>query len=101
MMTIPVARQMLPSDPSPRLELPDLGFCLRCGAEIPCDPERPYCDSHYRSWARFKNESFEEKRCHTCGVDHVSSMAKPLCTVLFQEVRWYAEGGARYLELDR
>ena len=44
--------------------LPKLGFCLRCGTEIPCDVERPYCDSHYRIWARFKNENYEEKHCH-------------------------------------
>ena len=31
--------------------LPESGFCLRCGTEIPCDAERPYCDSHLRSWA--------------------------------------------------
>ena len=69
----------------PQTTLPDLGFCLRCGTEIPCDPERPYCDSHYRSWARFKNESYEEKHCHICGNDHSSSMAKPLCLSCFRK----------------
>ena len=65
--------------------IPESGFCLRCGTQIPCDPERPYCDSHYRSWARFKNESYEEKRCHTCGNDHSSSKAKPLCLSSFRK----------------
>ena len=67
--------------------LPETGFCLRCGTEIPCDPERPYCDSHYRSWARFKNESYEENHCHTCGADHATSMAKPLCLSCFRKYR--------------
>ena len=67
--------------------LPDLGFCLRCGAEIPCAPERPYCDSHYRTWARYKNESFEEKHCHVCGTEHSTSMAKPLCLSCFRKYR--------------
>ena len=65
--------------------LPKFGFCLRCGAEIPCSPERPYCNSDYRTWARFKDESYEEKRCHTCGSDHSSSMAKPLCLSCFRK----------------
>ena len=67
--------------------LPDLGFCLRCGAEIRCAPERPYCDSHYRTWARYKNESFEEKHCHVCGTEHSTSMAKPLCLSCFRKYR--------------
>ena len=67
--------------------LPEIGFCLRCGTQIPCDPERPYCDSDYRSWARFKNEDYEEKHCHICGTDHSSSMAKPLCLSCFRKYR--------------
>ena len=69
----------------PQTTLPEVGFCLRCGTEIPCDPERPYCESDYRTWARYKNYNFEEKRCHTCGADHNSSMAKPLCLSCFRK----------------
>ena len=69
----------------PQTTLPDLGFCLRCGTEIACVPERPYCDSHYRTWARYKNESFEEKHCHVCGTEHSTSMAKPLCLSCFRK----------------
>ena len=67
--------------------LPELGFCLRCGAEIPCALERPYCNAHYRSWARFKNEDYEEKHCHTCGSEHSSSMAKPVCLSCYRKHR--------------
>ena len=74
-----------PASGGQRTALPEDGFCLRCGTEIPCDPERPYCDSHYRTWARFKNKNFEEKRCHTCGADHATSMAKPLCLSCFRK----------------
>ena len=59
--------------------LPELGFCLRCGTEIPFDQRRPYCGSDYRSWARFKNDEYEEKHCHACGEEHTTSMAKPVC----------------------
>ena len=74
-----------PARSEPQTALPETGFCLRCGTEIPCDPEKPYCNSHNRSWARFKNESYEEKHCHTCGNDHSSSMAKPLCLSCFRK----------------
>ena len=65
--------------------LPETGFCLRCSTQIPFDPGRPYCNSDYRTWARYKNENFEEKHCHICGNDHSSSMAKPLCLSCFRK----------------
>ena len=77
----------IPSDDEPEIVLPESGFCIRCGIEIPCALERPYCNSHYRSWARFKNEDYEEDYCHTCGNEHDSSMAKPLCPSCFREYR--------------
>ena len=71
-------RRDLAEDTSPGI-LPESGFCLRCGTEIPCDAERPYCNSHFRTWARFGNEDYKEEYCHTCGADHATSMSKPLC----------------------
>ena len=71
----------------PQSALPTTGFCLRCGTEIPCDPERPYCNTHYRSWARYKNEDYEEKHCHICGSEHSSSMAKPVCLSCYRKYR--------------
>ena len=65
--------------------LPEYGFCLWCGAQIPFAPDRPYCNSDYRTWARYKNENFEQKHCHICGNDHSSSMAKPLCLSCFRK----------------
>ena len=59
--------------------LPKVGFCLRCGTEVPFDPKRPYCNCDYRSWARFKNKEYEEKHCHACGKEHNTSMMKPVC----------------------
>ena len=67
--------------------LPKNGFCLRCGTEIPCSLKRPYCNTHYRSWARYKNEDYEEKHCHTCGSEHSSSMAKPVCLSCYRKYR--------------
>ena len=70
-----------------RKALPELGFCLRCGTEIPFDLRRPYCGSDYRSWARFKNEEYEEKHCHACGEEHATSMAKPVCISCYRKYR--------------
>lgn len=67
--------------------LPSLGFCLRCGEKIPFAPDRPYCNSDYRSWARFKNEEYAEKRCHACGDEHGTSMAKPMCISCYRKYR--------------
>ena len=67
--------------------LPELGFCLRCGEKIPFDPGRPYCNSDYKSWARFKNEEYQEKRCHACGEEHSTSMAKPVCIACYRKYR--------------
>ena len=36
---------------------------------------------------KFKDDSYEEKHCHTCGKDHSSSMAKPLCLSCFRKHR--------------
>ena len=68
-----------------RTTLPETGSCLRCGNEIPFDPERPYCNSDYRSWARYKNEEYEEKHCHACGEEHGSSMARPVCISCYRK----------------
>ena len=67
--------------------LPKQAFCLRCAAEIPFDRARPYCKSDYRSWAKFKNEEYEEKHCHACGKEHSTSMAKPVCLSCYRKYR--------------
>ena len=30
------------------------GYCIRCGAKIPFDPERPYCRSCFGVWAQWR-----------------------------------------------
>ena len=71
----------------PENALPESGFCLRCQTEIPFAMDRPYCNSHYRTWARFKNADYEESHCHACGSEHDTSMAKPLCLACFRKYR--------------
>ncbi len=75
------------SDAETEIVLQESGFCLRCQTEIPLDLDKPYCNSHYRTWARFKNEDYEENHCHTCGAEHDTNMAKPLCLSCFRKYR--------------
>ena len=61
-----------------------LGHCIRCGDPVPLDPEKPYCNPHYRIWARWGDKTYEEKFCHKCGKERTTSMAKPLCLECFR-----------------
>ena len=70
-----------------KTDLPESGFCLRCASEIPFDTRRPYCKGDYQSWARFKNETYEEKYCHACSEKHGTSMAKPVCLSCYRRYR--------------
>lgn len=57
------------------------GFCVRCGVPLLFNPDEPFCDRHFKSWARFKDENYPEKYCHECGSDDADtiSMRKPRC----------------------
>jgi hypothetical protein len=54
-------------------------FCLRCGKNITYNPNAPYCDVCYKSWAHFQNWNFTEKYCHKCGTVEATSMSSPQC----------------------
>ena len=64
---------------TPVLQAPEKGFCIRCKADLPADPNRPYCNSCYAVWRRYKNEEYEENNCHTCGNEHTTTFLEPLC----------------------
>ena len=69
------------------LRIPTTGFCIRCKAELPAKPGRPYCETHFRSWNRYKNEDYEEKNCHLCGKEHSSTMRKPVCIECYRKYK--------------
>jgi hypothetical protein len=56
-----------------------VGTCIRCGDKMGFNKERPLCDDCYQKWAKFKNEDFREKRCHSCGKIAETTYARPLC----------------------
>ncbi len=61
------------------LELPEQGFCIRCGEDIGCDPDAPYCYEDFTVWVRYEDTDFQEKYCHVCGSKAKTTMGDPLC----------------------
>ena len=68
----------------PDQQASSLGYCIRCQAPVTLDPGKPYCGQHFRIWARYGDNTYEEKFCHRCGKEHTTSMAKPLCLPCFR-----------------
>jgi hypothetical protein len=65
-------------------------YCIRCGKGLKTfDLQKPYCDTCYASWARYKNPKYKEKFCHACGCDdpkHPTSFEKPCCKHCFTKL---------------
>jgi hypothetical protein len=56
------------------------GFCIRTGAAIPFNVMRPFSDTAFNSWNRYKDESYAEKFCHFSGEtsNGETSYARPI-----------------------
>lgn len=65
---------------------PKNGFCIRCGADIKLNQEKPFCLDCYNEWKKYSNDEYEEKLCHSCGTKHVTSMKKPFCLKCFKKL---------------
>ncbi len=60
--------------------LVEIGFCIRCGIDIPANPNEPLCGKCFTSWKKYKNRDYEESFCHMCGDDSfITSMNSPFC----------------------
>ena len=55
------------------------GYCVRCGAVIPYDLEKPFCHGCFLKWDEWGDPYYEEHYCHTCGKTAPTSRAKPEC----------------------
>ena len=55
------------------------GYCIRCGAEIPLNPEKPLCFKCFPGWAKFSDPTYPEKYCHVCGKESKQSLGRPVC----------------------
>lgn len=62
------------------------GFCIRCRRAKYFNRFEPFCKECYYIWAEFGNPSYQEKFCHSCGLEEVTSMEKPLCYSCFQKM---------------
>ena len=63
------------------------GHCIRCGENIPFNPEAPYCPDCYRTWARYKDENYKEKYCVKCGKLEETSKKRPLCSSCYKKTK--------------
>ena len=63
------------------------GICIRCGAKIKFNLERPLCDTCYQSWARHNNPDYPEKYCHICGKESEQTYAKPVCYTCYKKMK--------------
>lgn len=55
------------------------GYCIRCGNEMPINPEKPLCSKCYPIWAKYSDPEYHEKYCHVCGKESTQSYSKPVC----------------------
>ena len=68
--------------------MPEKGYCIRCGKEMPFNSDKPLCEKCYPVWAKYSDKKYAEKFCHICGEDvpsHKSSYEKPVCYPCFKK----------------
>lgn len=63
------------------------GYCIRCKDKLYYNPSRPYCDACFFTWSQFENMFYEEKVCHCCGENELTSMEKPECYSCYSQNR--------------
>jgi hypothetical protein len=64
----------------------DLGFCIRCGAEIPLNPNKPLCMKCYSIWVKHSDPTYLENCCHVCGKEAKQSVEKPVCYTCYKKM---------------
>lgn len=58
----------------------EYGYCIRTGAKIPFNPQKPFTYDAYQTWALFNNPYYKENYCHRTGRESNgrTSMANPI-----------------------
>ena len=56
------------------------GYCIRTGAEIPFNVEKPLSYEAYKSWSKYSDKDYAEKYCHFSGEPShgETSVSKPI-----------------------
>ncbi|MCX9026127.1 MAG: phospholipase D family protein [Candidatus Methanoperedens sp.] len=62
------------------------GFCIRCGANLKINLEKPLCFNCYGSWEKYSNPQFQENFCHICGKESATTYEKPVCYTCYKKV---------------
>lgn len=62
------------------------GYCIRCRAEMPLNPDKPLCSKCYPIWAKFSKPDYPEKYCHVCGKESKQSVGKPICYSCYKKL---------------
>lgn len=79
-----------------QINIPKNGYCIRCRNKIllkdvkgvrgyKFKPSWVLCDSCCAVWNFYKNYSYKERYCYTCGNYNDSSVAYPLCRYCFRQ----------------
>jgi hypothetical protein len=65
------------------------GYCIRTGAEIPFNLEKPLCLEAYKKWNEFANPDYPEKYCHFSGEasNGETSVGKPILKKYWKKVQ--------------
>ena len=57
-------------------------YCIRCGKTLSsadAQADKVLCAKDYRSWAQYKNPTFKEKHCTSCGKRAETTFSRPEC----------------------
>ena len=71
----------------PASKVPKNGFCIRCKAVLPANPEKPYCKDCYKTSGRSQIYQKKGNHCHICGKKHPATLNKPLCVACYKEYK--------------
>jgi len=63
-----------------------LGYCIRCGSEIPLNPNKPLCMKCYSTWVKRSDPTIPENCCHVCGKESKQSVEKPVCYSCYKKM---------------
>ncbi len=63
------------------------GYCIRCKANIPLDPSKPYCENCFSVWVKYEDPAYKEKNCHWCGKTTKTTIEYPLCRSCYNKYR--------------
>jgi phosphatidylserine/phosphatidylglycerophosphate/cardiolipin synthase-like enzyme len=64
----------------------NVGYCIRCHAEMELNPYKPLCSKCYPIWAKYSDTSYSEKYCHVCGKESKQSVGKPVCLSCYKKL---------------